>query len=413
MTSSDLIDLSGPWGRVLSGTLLHHPQAMQSMAVDPVTRDVYIVQLRDATTAPAAGNLCVNRVSQRTGLFSEHMHLDGFGHGYQIGAQHINGKTYLWTEAGPVQGGFGTHVTRFPFLAGETLTMTSTALSRPFQPEPGAYNCAPSVDPIHGWVTIRYRTAKGYFYSRYPIDSETGKVTGRAARTIPHPSKTAAPRTWDTFQGFASLGDILYLYTGDPEPPAPSGGNTHMTAISWTDGKVVAGSEHITAVPGLARREPEGLAIEPMGDEARLLFGFSGGDTMPRKATICFFSTDKAVQGVKVLSDWIGLVPAPGTPMASERQRLRGRLVNVAGTTLLQLRGTLSRDLSSDGKVAQLPPSLVPSRAVRANVPCNMDHGRGVCRVEVNAAGELWAFGATARSRISWIDFDSFSVPWL
>ncbi|MFF5209253.1 hypothetical protein [Streptosporangium sp. NPDC000396] len=411
MAGSELVDLSGPWGRVLSGTRLHHPQAMQAMAVDPVTRDLFVIQLRDATTAPAEGNLCVNRVSQKTGLSSEYMHLDGFGHGYQIGAQHINGKTYLWTEAGPVRGGFGTHVTRFPFLAGQTIDMTSAVLSRPFQPGPDADNCAPNVDPIHHWVTIRYRTAQGYFYSRYPIDSQTGKVTGTAAKTIPHPSRAQAPRAWDTFQGFASLGEVLYLYTGDPQE-SPADSNTHITAVSWADGRVIAGPTPITAVSGLERREPEGLAVEPVAGEARLLFGFSGSATSPRRATVCFFSTDEPVQGVKVLSDWIDLTPGPGVTMASGQRRPRGRVVSVAGSALLQLRGTLTCDLSGDGQIAQLPPALTPSRTIRANVPCSMYNGRGTCRVEVNAEGALWAFGAAAGSVISWIDLDSFSAAW-
>ncbi|WP_433248742.1 hypothetical protein ACQPYK_01080 [Streptosporangium sp. CA-135522] len=67
-----------------------------------------------------------------------------------------------------------------------------------------AYNCAPNVDPIHHWVTIRYRTARGCFYSRYPIDPETGKVTGTAARTIPHPSPLE-PGTPSKLRAFGAI----------------------------------------------------------------------------------------------------------------------------------------------------------------------------------------------------------------
>ncbi|MGV9304305.1 hypothetical protein ACWDLG_13105 [Nonomuraea sp. NPDC003727] len=42
-----MFDLSGPWTRVLADTRLHHGPAMQSLAVDPVTHELYLVQLRD------------------------------------------------------------------------------------------------------------------------------------------------------------------------------------------------------------------------------------------------------------------------------------------------------------------------------------------------------------------------------
>ncbi|WEH40671.1 hypothetical protein PZB77_14825 [Streptomyces sp. AM 2-1-1] len=407
MAVMDLIDLAGPWGRVLSGTPLNHEKhtrAPQSMAVDPVTHDLFVVQIRDA---PANGNLCVYRMDRATGRALDHMHCDGFGHGYQIGAQHIGGTTYLWTEVGPLFEQFGTRVARFPYLPGETVTLGSSVLSEPFTPAPGARFVAPNVDPVLLRLTVRYLTARGYLFSQYPIDPYTGDVTWIPLRTVAHPAAARVPRLADTFQGFASLGDHLYLYTGNPDVD-----DTHITALSWTDGSVVAGPRLMTAVPGLERREPEGLCIEPAGGEARLLFGFSGSHTTPREVTICFLSTEAPVQGVKVLADWTALTPAPGITPRDGTGRPRGRLVDIAGTTSLQLRGVLGGTLTRDTRIALLPPALTPSRTVRAEVPRDGLAGRCVCRMDATPDGGLTVYGATPDHPVERVDLNGFSVAW-
>ncbi|MCX5398389.1 hypothetical protein [Streptomyces sp. NBC_00102] len=407
MAVTDLIDLTGPWGRVLSGTPLNHEKhtrAPQSMAVDPVTHELFVVQIRDALEY---GNLCVYRMDRSTGLAIDHMHLDGFGHGYQIGAQHVGGRTHLWTEVGPLHEQFGTRIARFPYLPGQTVDMSSAVLSEPFAPVPEARFIAPNVDPVFHRITVRYLTAQGYLFTQYPIDPLTGEVTWTALRTVANPPAAQVPRLADTFQGFASLGDHLYLYTGNPDLD-----DTYLTALSWTDGSVLAGPRHITAVPGLERREPEGLCIEPMGDQARLLFGFSGSDTTPREATICFLSTDAPVQGVKVLADWTALTPAPGLTPQTGLHAPRGRLVDIAGTTFLQLRGGFDGTLAKDTKIAQLPPALTPSRTVRAEVPRNNRAGRSVCRAEVSSRGALTVYGPTSDNTVTWVGLDAFSVAW-
>ncbi|MGW2300139.1 phage baseplate protein [Streptomyces sp. NPDC001809] len=412
MAHSDLIDLTGPWGRILSGTPLNHEthtRAGQSMAVDPVTHELFVVQVRGV---PTDSDLCVYRMDRRTGRPIDTMHLTGFGHGNQIGAQHLNGTTHLWTDAGPLSGDYGTRVARVPYRPGQTLTLSSPGVTTPFRPTPDAEQSSPNVDPVHHRLTVRYITGAAgeerVFFRQYPIDPVTGEVTWTATRTIELPlggffvnHKTPTP------QGFASLGEYLYLYTGSPEK-----NNTHITAVSWTDGSFVAGPQHITAVPGLDRREPEGMCIEPMGDEARLLFGFSGSLTTPREATICFLSTDAPVQGVKLLTDWTALTGVSGATPQTGVMSPRGRLVSLAGTTFLQLRGGFDCDLAAEGPFAQLPPTLTPSRTVRAEVTRNNQGGRCVCRVEVDSRGRLSVFGPTADNRITWIGLDNFSAAW-
>lgn len=408
MAHSDLIDLAGPWGRILSGTPLNHEthtRAGQAMAVDPVTHELFVVQVRDE---PTDGNLCVYRIDRRTGRPIDNMHLNGFGHGNQIGAQRVGGTTYLWTDAGPLIDKYGTRVARVPYRPGQTLTMSSAGVSVPFRPTPDATETSPNVDPVYHRLTIRWVIGDRAFYRQYPIDPVTGDVTWSPIRTIELPkggfftdAHTPTP------QGFASLGEHLYVYTG-----SPNADNAHITALSWADGSVVAGPQHITAVPGVERREPEGMCIEPMGDEARLLFGFSGSHTTPREETICFLSTDAPVQGVKLLTDWTAITGVSGASPQTGVNSPRGRLVSLAGTTYLQLRGIFDCDITAEGQFAQLPPTLTPSRTVRADVTRNNQGGRCVCRVEANADGKLSVFGPTSDNRITWIDLDNFSAAW-
>ncbi|MFI6316379.1 hypothetical protein ACIBG8_02615 [Nonomuraea sp. NPDC050556] len=401
-----MFDLSGPWGRVLAGTRLHHGPAMQSLAVDPATHDLFVIQLRDRDTAPDEGNLCVNRVDRRTGLVRDWMHLDGFGHGYQIGAQHLAGRTHLWSEAGPVRKGFGTRVTRFPFLPGQSIDMGASVLLAPFSPVPGTLVCAPTVDPVGNWLTIRYRTTAGHFYARYAIDPATGKPAAAPAATIAHPEEVAG-----TFQGFATLGDLLYLYTGDPSDSYETS-NTRISTVSWADPGAAPRITRITALPGLPWREPEGLALESVGGRVQLLFGLNGDADRGRVASVCVYTSDPPVQGVKVVAGWSPITPADGVTPHTDQRVPRARLVSIGGTTQLQLRGSLGCDLAADGPIGTLPPWLTPSRPVRATVPRNMTYGVAACEVEANAAGELWAYGATASSRVSWIDLDCFAAPW-
>ncbi|TXS11534.1 hypothetical protein EAO70_31940 [Streptomyces sp. adm13(2018)] len=370
MAHSDLIDLTGPWGRILSGTPLNHEthtRAGQSMAVDPVTHELFVVQVRGV---PTDGDLCVYRMDRRTGRPIDTMHLTGFGHGNQIGAQHLNGTTHLWTDAGPLLGDYGTRVARVPYRPGQTLTPSSPGVTTPFRPTPDAEQSSPNVDPVYHRLTVRYITGAAgkerVFFRQYPIDPVTGDVTWTATRTIELPlggffvnHKTPTP------QGFASLGEYLY-----------------------------------------------GMCIEPMGDEARLLFGFSGSLTTPREATICFLSTDAPVQGVKLLTDWTALTGVSGATPQTGVMSPRGRLVSLAGTTFLQLRGGFDCDITAEGPFAQLPPTLTPSRTVRAEVTRNNQGGRCVCRVEVDSRGRLSVFGPTADNRITWIGLDNFSAAW-
>lgn len=113
-----------------------------------------------------------------------------------------------------------------------------------------------------------------------------------------------------------------------------------------------------------------------------------------------------------MLADWSALTPAAGITAQSGLRSPRGRLVDIAGTTYLQLRGGFEGTLAKDTRIAQLPPTLTPSRTVRAEVPRDNRAGRCVCRAEVTSDGGLTVFGATSDNPVTWVDLDAFSAAW-
>ncbi|MFE9565901.1 hypothetical protein ACFYM0_32870 [Streptomyces sp. NPDC006487] len=442
MASRDLFQLSGTWDTALANARQHCDNMMQSIGADPVTGDIFIAQVAEGGSA--TGNICLNRIDPWTGQNTGSMHLNGFGHGYQIGVQHIDGKSYVWTEAGPVATklspsgkpvAFGTRVTRVLFNPGKyDLTMESTGTSKPFSTPfrptlaeyPGhlAYGCAPTVDPVGHRLTIRFELKKqlsdgtfddaGWFYAQYPIDPATGNVSGNLTRWTKSPpsSDPGAAHIYGTnFQGFASCGDYLYLYTGSKTTPAnPDPDDTYITALAWpaTSGQraTIAHAQKITALSELPAREPEGLAVTTVGTEAKLLFGI-GGYEEPRLAAVCYVSTAPSVEGIRAYTDWLDLA-AP----AVTRATLQGRLIEVRGSTTLQLRGSFTCDLSTHTRVATLPAPLIPSGPIRAIVARNTGSSHVACRAEVTSAGELWIHGAGPEDRITWIDLGGFSAAW-
>ncbi|GGT93687.1 MULTISPECIES: hypothetical protein [Streptomyces] len=379
--------------------------------------------------------MIVNRIDRRTGAHTGTMQLVGFGHGLSLGAVPVGTDTYLWTECGPLQVSvppakpiaFGKAVTRFKFDLDMPVLKADDARLRKFMP-PGSEGTGPSYDPTTDMLTLMHVKGDMRYFTRYDATRAAEGDWTPVGATLSMPKKLDTPPVVPppksplneklTFQGFQTLGDILYVYEWAPyavvdhEYP----GYTFLTSYTWSTG-VRAEPVVVTSAPGLQHREPEGLAVEidPATQEPRLLFGFSNtvpGTTSERDVTICWYPTEPAVDGVKVLADWEELDLAPGLTAGAERPR--GRLIALAGTTYLQLRGTLSsmRGLSADSQIATLPHRLRPTVQVRHNVPRNNNAGRYICRVEANIRGELWVFGAYPDNAITWIDLDSFSAVW-
>ncbi|MGW0552306.1 hypothetical protein [Streptomyces altiplanensis] len=95
------------------------------------------------------------------------------------------------------------------------------------------------------------------------------------------------------------------------------------------------------------------------------------------------------------------VTPAADTPVV--------RVVNVAGTRFLQMRGGLSCDFAADSTLGALPAGSVLPKLTRAVCPRDNSRGINACRVDANPQGLVKVYGATSTNRITWIDLGDFS----
>ncbi|MFD0149328.1 hypothetical protein ACWGQ4_19710 [Streptomyces sp. NPDC055721] len=448
MTTTDAngVDLSGVTGRLIQTVDLRDNPAPQAIATDTKNGWIFVLQLESSGTADKkSGNMYLNRINRLTGEPDGQMQLKGFGHGLSMGAVPDGTDTVLWTECGSSAAAplhltddfaFGKAVTHFTFKTGDVLDAGTIPASQKFTPPGSTAGVGPSYDPTTNLLTVMHHKSGKRQFTRYdatlaaagtwtPVGTtfvmpDNEKAVPPDVPTTPYPVKDEL-----VAQGFQTLGGILYAYHWAPfnvekhENP----GYAYITAYEWSD--TWTGGERprlrqvmVTSAPGLKHREPEGLAVEidPDTQETRLLFGFS--DTVPptsgeRNVTIGWYPTKPAVDGVKVLADWEDLILPTGFTAGAEQPR--GRLIALAGTTYLQLRGTINPPaggMTADGKIATLPHRLRPTLPARQNVPRNNKAGRFMCRVEANILGELRVYGAYPDNAITWIGLDSFSTVW-
>ncbi|MEU7700517.1 hypothetical protein ACF064_02340 [Streptomyces sp. NPDC015492] len=429
-TDANGVDLSGVTGRLIQTVDLVKGPAPQAIATDTVNGHVFVLQVESSATAPQ-GNLWLNRINRRTGAITGSMQLKGFGHGLSMGAEPVGADTYLWTEVGPLQlsadnAAFGKAVTRFRFVDGTVLDGAQIPQSRKFTPPGSTSSTGPSLDPVSGLLCVMYHKDGKRHFTRYdsaeaaagrwdPVGTTFVMPAGEDVTPdvpTPHPLKKTL-----VSQGYTALGDVLYAYQWAPYDTADAfPGIAFLTSYSWTTGLRID-RQVVTNADGLTRREPEGVTaeVDPATGETRLLFGFSNtvpGTTGSRDVTIGWYPTRPAVDGVKVLADWEDLALEPGVSPGADRPR--GRLIALAGTTYLQLRGTVacSPGLTADSRIGTLPHRLRATHLTRQNVPRNNNTGRCVCRLETDVTGALRVYGATSDNAITWIDFDGVSVAW-
>ncbi|MFJ5136957.1 hypothetical protein [Streptomyces sp. NPDC088707] len=435
-TDANGVDLSGVTGRLIQTVDLVKGPAPQAIATDTVNGHVFVLQVESSATAPQ-GNLYLNRVNRRTGTVTGSMQLKGFGHGLSMGAEPVGADTYLWTEVGPLQlsadgAAFGKAVTRFRFVDGGVLDGALIAQNQKFTPPGSTSSTGPSLDPVNNQLCVMYHKDGKRHFTRYdPAAAAAGSWVPVGTTFVMPAGEDVTPDVPTPYplqktlvsQGYTALGDVLYAYQwapydkkNFPEIPDSFPGIAFITSYSWTTGERID-RQVVTNADGLTRREPEGIAaeVDPATGETRLLFGFSNtvpGTTGSRDVTIGWYPTRPAVDGIRVLSDWEDLaLEAEVTPGA---ERPRGRLIALAGTTYLQLRGTVtcSPGLTADSRIGTLPHRLRATHLTRQNVPRNNNTGRCVCRIETDVTGALRVYGATSDNAITWIDFDGVSVAW-
>ncbi|MFD9794958.1 hypothetical protein ACFWXK_28875 [Streptomyces sp. NPDC059070] len=419
VTIEGQIDIAGPVGKLLHRRPLKNGTVMQSFGIEPVSGDIYVLQLMEGgitlsgESGPVAyadrnahGDMCVTRLN-RSGAVTGYMYLRGFGHGVNIGVENRGGVIRLWTETASQPNskneGFGTAITNFEFRSGTVLDHGSSLHTPPYRPTPDALFATPTIDRSANELVIRFYSGGATHFERYDL-------TKAAAGVFEPLQRVEQPAGLGVFQGYASHNGVLYLLNGEylsATNPAP--GNTYITALQWSTGTVLD-HQHITAAPGLEYREPEGMTVDVRGGVTYLHFGFACEDPGPRTCTLMTLSGAPETDGVKVLTDWLPISLASG--VTADQNAPRGRLISLGGTTTLQLSGGIKGSFDGDTVIGTLPDALTPTMVARANVPRNNNSGVCVARVEADTDRELRLYGGRTGNAVTWAQLDSFSAVW-
>ncbi|MFF5784544.1 hypothetical protein ACFY8P_06205 [Streptomyces sp. NPDC012693] len=420
VTQAGPIDLGGPVGRLLHRRPLKNNTVMQSIGVDPVSGDVYTLQIMegglrlpdesaslDWLTRKKQGDLCLTRLNP-AGAVTGHMYLRGFGHGVNLGVENRGGAVHLWTETASLPNrsseGYGSAVTSFAFASGTVLDFGSSRHTPPYTPDPAARFVTPTIDRGANELVLRFTLDGATHWERYDLARATAGDWVPLQRITPQ-----IPSDGEDFQGYASHDGVLYTLKGQPLVKAPLPGNTYLSVFDWATGALIA-HQHITAGPGLEYREPEGLTVVVRDGTPHLLFGFACEDTGPRTCTIMSLSGAPETDGVKVLTDWLPIPLAAGVTVDTHPPR--GRVISLAGTTVLQLSGTLKGSFDQDAVLGTLPDALTPTVTARCSVPRNHTGGVSVARVEAGSDRLLRLYGGRAENAVTWVQLDSFSAVW-
>ncbi|MFB6836233.1 hypothetical protein [Streptomyces sp. NPDC056361] len=112
--------------------------------------------------------------------------------------------------------------------------------------------------------------------------------------------------------------------------------------------------------------------------------------------------------GCQILVDWkpITLETVVKNDLVAPAE---ARVIRLAGTEFLQLRGLITGTLTADALLGTLDSDIRPAKVTRGVCPRNNSQGVNSVRIEVNTAGELWAYGPQAATKVTWIQLDNFS----
>ena len=114
------------------------------------------------------------------------------------------------------------------------------------------------------------------------------------------------------------------------------------------------------------------------------------------------------VDGCQVVVDWtaITLDAAVANEAGAPAQ---ARVIRLAGTEYLQLRGTVTCAFTADGRLGTLPATIRPPKLTRGVCPRNNSQGINALRIEANTAGSVNVYGPQSTNKVTWIQLDNFS----
>ncbi|MFI6416702.1 hypothetical protein ACIBG6_04595 [Streptomyces sp. NPDC050842] len=114
------------------------------------------------------------------------------------------------------------------------------------------------------------------------------------------------------------------------------------------------------------------------------------------------------VDGCQVVVDWTAIA-LESTVENEAGAPAQARVIRLAGTEYLQLRGTVTCAFTADGRLGMLPATIRPPKLTRGVCPRNNSQGINAIRIEANTAGAVNVFGPQATNKVTWIQLDNFS----
>ena len=114
------------------------------------------------------------------------------------------------------------------------------------------------------------------------------------------------------------------------------------------------------------------------------------------------------VDGCQVVVDWTAITL--DAAVANEAgEPAQARVIRLAGTEYLQLRGTVTCAFTADGRLGTLPATIRPPKLTRGVCPRNNSQGINALRIEANTAGSVNVYGPQSTNKVTWIQLDNFS----
>lgn len=300
---------------------------IQSFDVDPVTGDVYYIQIENASLCTGLKStygdpkaLCVTRYDKAANS-SAKMQLVWAGHGTNMSVGRIDGKVYIFTGGRGVLNSDETETTStaccwFPWVSGAVVDMRKTSFTHNGKTYPiytfdidGKKGEYPAVDEVSRHFVSRYPSGSKNVYAIYDLDnviSNQSKATPRKVVTLTkgdNPTSTSGDNGYNTWahQGYAISGDYLYMLEGVSSENSTAINKKSTIALhvyNWRTNtfayrKVLTASN--TTLSGNTFGEPEGVSVRRNSSgHAELLFGVAIGNTGARKAVIYKYTPKEA-----------------------------------------------------------------------------------------------------------------------
>ncbi len=277
-------------GDPVPGVVLH-PAALshlQSFVPLPETAEWFTTQAATGTSGLfdpaglAVGDIVISRLAF-DGRLLDSMTLPDSGHGMSLIPRIEDGNRVVYScWFAPGASGSLYDVVRLPYSPGVAARSAATAVVAGL-----GYPLDPYLDVSTDSVTLRHQGGKGPQYTRHDwadfVAGDLSRPTGLIATADSPP----------THQGFCSLGDRFFFYTGATSNRA-GGDPPLITEFGWASGEVVGPSLDASmnsrrpggTYPG-GRMEPEGATIATdRGGAPALLVGVANGRasaaTVPR-----------------------------------------------------------------------------------------------------------------------------------